>query len=167
MNDRGTVVFWRVVYAGAAVAALAVSAPLLEAAWRRALGRLRPPKVERTLTQPLPLGQEIKDGRERKLIAKVSSEYGRVKVLVDVARSKGADVTQFDKLLIYSLSLAKQQKYEQSLTMLNRIAMSIPREKEKVVAAHADDPLPEEPPVKAKPLPKANDPAPRKGRRPR
>lgn len=167
MNGQGNVVFWRVVYAGAAVAALAVAAPLLEVGWRLAMGRLRPPKVEKTATQTLPLGREIKDGRERKLIGKVSSEYGRVKVLVDVARSKGADVAQLDKLLIYSLNLAKQQKYEQSLTMLNRIAMSVPRQKERVLAAHADDPLPAEPPVKAKAVGKPTDSAPRKARRPR
>lgn len=156
MNGPGTVIFWRVMYGAAAAVALVYAAPLSEKLFWKVKGRFFQGPAEKSATRPLPLGGDIRDGRERRDIQKVSAEYGRVKVLVDVARSKGKDVAKLDQLLIYSLSLAKQQKYSQALTMLNRIEMGIPRDRERVAVSRIDDPLPKEPELKAKPLPKAD-----------
>lgn len=149
--------FWNVVKIAAGVLGMCAALVLGDryrgtlTAWGR---KAQPPAK----TDPLGLGGEILNRRERLQINEVSQQYGRVKVLLDVARGKGEDVAKLDRLLVFSLALARQKKYEQALTLLNRISMDIPREKEKVVAARADDPLPEEPPIKTKALPKKEPP---------
>lgn len=154
--------FWTVVKLAVAILVVAWGAIMVER-FEGAIRRVLRPEGPRMKTQPLPLGSEIAGRRERKDINRVSQEYGRVKVQVDVARAKGQNVANLDKMLVFSLSLARQKKYDQAFTLLNRIAMDLPRAKEPVVAARLDDPLPEEPELKAVPVrPKSG---PRPGRR--
>ena len=141
--------FWGVVKLAAGVLALCAAAVLVDRYRGRVqqwLARAEPPMK----TEPLPLGGEILNERERAYINRVSQEYGRVKLLIDAARGKGENVEPLDRMLVFSLSLARQKKYEQALTLLNRVEMDIPREKEKVMAARPDDPLPKEAAIKTK-----------------
>ena len=108
--------------------------------------------LPRAKTAPLPLGETIARERESRLIQKVTREYGRVKVELDAARAKRLDVSRLEPLLLDSLNLARQKRFDHALTLLNRIEMSIPRPSAKVVPAHESDPAPEEAPLKAAPV---------------
>lgn len=112
----------------------------------------RKPPVQ---TAPLPLGDAIAQERDARLIAKVTRAYGRVKAQVDAARAKRLDVSRLDALLLESLSLARQKRFDRALTLINRIDMSVPRPAEKVRPAHESDPLPEDPPLPASGVRKA------------
>ncbi|MBI5200382.1 MAG: hypothetical protein HY925_02245 [Elusimicrobia bacterium] len=156
--------FWTVAKLAAAVCAIAAAIVVADR-WRGTVHNLIHTPGPRMQTGALPLGGEIAGARESREINKVSAEYGRVKVLVDVARGKGADVANLDKMLTFSLSLARQKKYDQALTLLNRIEMDIPRPKEPVTAARADDPLPPDPEIRAVPANRKAPPAPAKRKR--
>lgn len=144
--------FWTVAKIGGGILILAYGAVMADRYQGLILRAINPARPTMR-TQALPLGAEIVDRRERKLINQVSAEYGRVKVLVDQAREKGKNTEILERMLVFSLSLARQKKYDQAKTMLNRIAMDAQRPAHGGVrAARIDDPLPGEPEIKAKPV---------------
>ncbi|MBI4347975.1 MAG: hypothetical protein HY553_14055 [Elusimicrobia bacterium] len=159
--------FWTVAKVGAGVLVLAYGAVMADRYQGLILKAIKPARPAMR-TQGLPLGAEIADQRERRLINKVSAEYGRVKVLVDQARAKGRNTETLERMLVFSLSQARQKKYDQAMTMLNRIAMDASRPVHGgVTAARIDDPLPEEPEIKAKPVvPERRAPSRKRKRRP-
>ena len=103
--------FWGVVKIAVGVVALCFGLILADRYRGHLVAWVRPSEPP-SKTGPLPLGGEIADARERRLVNSVSQEYDRVKLLVDAARGKGEDVATLDQMLVFSVTLARQKRYD-------------------------------------------------------
>ncbi len=78
------------------------------------------------VTAPLPLGSEIEQEQRNRRTRQVVAEYGRIKALLSKAKGRGFDSGELEALAAHALELAKNGRFEESLTLLNRIEMSVP-----------------------------------------
>ncbi|MBI4425637.1 MAG: hypothetical protein HY554_18040 [Elusimicrobia bacterium] len=109
------------------------------------------PKEPPTETAALPLGGEILRQSEARRIREVNEEYASVKARLEAAKARGLDVSRLEPLLVHALAFARAKRYDHSLALLNRIGVGVPRARERVIAARADDPPPSEPAIPSRP----------------
>lgn len=86
-----------------------------------------------------PLGTEILRGLDQAQINMLTRAYGRVKVELDAARAKGYAVDALEPKMMVALDMARAKRYDQALTLLNRVEVSIPRAPEPIRTATVDE----------------------------